>query len=83
LQALDRSVGKHIRGAEERDAVVRRIQKSMTPVRFEVLARMPGVGTRGGGGRGVRDQYLVRQLDVVNGGVRVTVGDHLFGHVLL
>lgn len=83
LHSLERSVGKHIRGGEERDAVVRRIQKTMAPVRFEVLARLPGVGTRGGGGRGVRDQYLVRQLDLESSGARVAVGDHLFGHVLL
>lgn len=79
LQSLDRTVGRHIRSGEDRDAVVRRIQKTMKPVRFEVLVRLPGVGTRGG--RGVRDQFLVRQLDV-GGAVRVMVGDHLFGHVL-
>jgi len=78
LQSLDRSVGRHIRAAEDRDAVVRRIQKTMMPVRFEVLARLPGVGTRTG--RGVRDQYLVRQLDFGEQ-VRVLAGDHLFGHV--
>lgn len=78
LQSLERTVGRHIRAAEDRDAVVRRIQKSMLPVRFEVLARLPGVGTRTG--RGVRDQYLVRQLDFGEQ-VRVVVGDHLFGHV--
>lgn len=83
LHSLERSVGKHIRGGEERDAVVRRIQKTMAPVRFEVLARLPGVGTRGGGGRGVRDQYLVRQMNLESSGARVAVGDHLFGHVLL
>jgi len=83
LQSLDRSVGRHIRSGEDRDAVVRRIQKTMKPVRFEVLARLPGVGTRGSGGRGVRDQYLVRQVDFDIGAVRVTAGDHLFGHVLL
>jgi GGDEF domain-containing protein len=83
LQSLDRTVGRHIRSGEDRDAVVRRIQKTMRPVRFEVLARLPGVGTRGGGGRGVRDQYLVRQLDAGDGSVKVTAGDHLFGHVLV
>jgi GGDEF domain-containing protein len=83
LQSLDRTVGRHIRSGEDRDAVVRRIQKTMKPVRFEVLARLPGVGTRGAGGRGVRDQYLVRQLDLDTGAVRVTAGDHLFGHVLV
>lgn len=81
LQSLDRTVGRHIRGGEDRDAVVRRIQKTMKPVRFEVLVRLPGVGTRGG--RGVRDQFLVRQLGLTDGAVRVTVGDHLFGHVLV
>jgi GGDEF domain-containing protein len=82
LQSLDRTVGRHIRSGEDRDAVIRRIQKTMTPVRFEVLTRLPGVGTRGGS-RGVRDQYLVRQLDPGDGSVRVTAGDHLFGHVRL
>ncbi len=82
LQSLDRTVGRHIRSGEDRDAVVRRIQKTMKPVRFEVLARLPGVGTRGGG-RGVRDQYLVRQLEPGDGSVKVTAGDHLFGHVLM
>ncbi|MCX4244030.1 nucleotidyl cyclase domain-containing protein [Paraliomyxa miuraensis] len=78
LQSLDRTVGRHIRAVEDRDAVIRRIQKMMTPVRFEVLSRLPGVGTRTG--RGVRDQYLLRQLDF-GGDVRVQVGDHLFGNV--
>jgi hypothetical protein len=83
LQSLERSVGRHIRSGEDRDAVVRRIQKTMTPVRFEVLARLPGVGTRGSGSRGVRDQYLVRQMDLATSTSRVVAGDHLFGHVLL
>ncbi len=83
LQSLERSVGRHIRSGEDRDAVVRRVQKTMIPVRFEVLARLPGVGTRGSGGRGVRDPYLVRQLDLTTGAVRVSAGDHLFGHVLM
>jgi GGDEF domain-containing protein len=83
LQSLERSVGRHIRSGEDRDAVIRRIQKTMSPVRFEVLARLPGVGTRGSGGRGVRDQYLVRQMDFATSTSRVVAGDHLFGHVLL
>jgi len=75
LHSLERTVGRHVRNGEEREAILRRIKKSMSSVRFEVLYRLPRAS-----GRGAREEFLVRQLDEAVG-VSVGVGDQLHGHV--
>lgn len=75
LHSLQRTVGRHIRSGEEREAILRRIKKSMSPVRFEIIYRLPQAS-----GRGAREEFLVRQLDTAQG-VTVGVGERLYGHV--
>lgn len=77
LHSLERTVGRHVRNGEDREAILRRIKKTMDPVRFEVLYRLPRAS-----GRGAREEYLVRQLDEALT-VSVGVGDQLYGHVVV
>lgn len=77
LYSLERTVGRHVRNGEDREAILRRIKKTMDPVRFEVLYRLPRAS-----GRGAREEYLVRQLDEAVT-VSVGAGDRLYGYVVV
>ena len=77
LHSLERTVGRHVRNGEDREAILRRIKKTMSPVRFEVLYRLPRAS-----GRGAREEYLVRQLDEAVT-VSVGTGDQLYGYVVV
>lgn len=77
LYSLERTVGRHVRNGEDREAILRRIKKTMSPVRFEVLYRLPRAS-----GRGSREEYLVRLIDEPQG-VSIGVGDQLYGHVVV
>lgn len=77
LYSLERTVGRHVRNGEDREAILRRIKKTIAPVRFEVLYRLPRAS-----GRGAREEYLVRQIDEAVT-VSVGVGDQLYGHVVV